>query len=331
MFKMNLENKKVGISGGSGFLGRRIVDELQRKGAEVIAPRSKDYDFTKREDAQRFFEDYNPDVFIHSAALYGGLGINEAMPAKIYDYNMRMMLNIFNSAVDWNSGKPKLEKMVAIGSACGYPSNLGTNMSEEKMWEGPVDKSVRNYGTIKKLMETTGHVYRDQFGLNSINLQLATLYGENDTFNPERSHVPAAFVRKFVEAKQENKPFVEHWGAPDTVREIMYVGDVAEGIVKSIENFDGDPNSNDQSKYTLNLGTGQGITIDELSETVRKIVGYEGEARYTGKSPGQKEKALVVDRMKNVLGWYPPTSLEEGMKKTVDWYIANKEEADKRF
>lgn len=328
---MKLKDKKVAISGGSGFLGRRIVQELENQGAIVIAPRSKDYNFTKLEDAQKFFKDYKPDVFIHSAAFYGGLGINETRPAEIYDYNMRMMLNVFNASVDWDSGKPKLEKMVAIGSACGYPSVLGTDMREELMWNGPVDKSVRNYGMIKKLMETTGHVYRDQFGLNSINLQLATLYGENDTFNPERSHVPAAFVRKFVEAKQSNAPFVEHWGTPDTVREVMYVGDVAEGIVRSIEQFEGVENCNDQSKYTMNLGSGQGITIDELSETIRKTVGYEGEIRYTRKSPGQKEKALVVDRMKNVLGWYPPTSLSEGMKRTVEWYVANKEEADKRF
>jgi len=328
---MDLRNKKIGISGGHGFVGSRIVKELQKKGAYIIAPRSSEFDFRSEKETQNFFKQYSPEIFIHSAALYGGLKINETIPAEIYDYNMRMALNIFKASVNWETGKPRLKKMVAIGSGCGYPGKLGTDMKEEKMWDGPVDKSVRNYGTIKKLMETIGHVYRDQFGLNSINLQLAMLYGEGDTFRPERSHVPAAFVRKFVEAKQNNSPFVEHRGFPDYVREIMYVGDCVEGIVKATEIFEGDPKSSDQSKYTLNIGTGQGITIDELSETVRKIVGYEGEIKYNGTSPGQKEKVLVVDRMKRVLNWYPPTSLEEGMKKTIDWYVTNKEEADKRF
>jgi GDP-L-fucose synthase len=328
---MDLKNKTVAVSGGSGFLGRRIVQELEGKGANVIAPRSKDYDFRDENKTSEFFNTFKPDIFIHSAALYGGLGINESIPAEIYDYNMRMMLNVFKGAIDWSLGKPKIEKMVAIGSACGYPGRLGTNMREELMWEGPVDKSVMNYGTIKKLIETTGSVYRNQFGLNSINLQLATLYGENDTFNPQRSHVPAAFIRKFVEAKQNNASRVEHWGFPDQIREFMYVGDAAQGIVMALEKFDGLEDCNDQSKYTLNIGTGQGITIDELSETIRKIVGYNGEVIYTSKSPGQKEKSLVVERMERVLNWYPPNSLEKGMKKTIEWYLANKESADKRF
>ena len=182
MFKMELKNKKVAISGGSGFLGRRVVEELERKGALIIVPRSREYDFTTERGANDFFDKYEPNVFIHSAAFYGGLGINEKIPADIFDYNMKMALNVFRATIDWNKGVQKIEKMVAIGSACGYPSNLGTNMREDLMWDGPVDKSVRNYGTVKKLMETLGHVYRDQFKLNSINLQLATLYGEGDTF-----------------------------------------------------------------------------------------------------------------------------------------------------
>ncbi len=331
MYKMELKSKKIAISGGSGFLGNRIVKELEKKGAYVITPGSKDYDFRFEADSQTFFKENSPDVFIHSAALYGGLGINESIPAEIFDYNMKMMLNVFKAAIDWDKSIPRIEKMVAIGSACGYPSKLGTNMKEELMWDGAVDKSVRNYGIVKKLMETTGHVYRDQFGLNSINLQLATLYGENDTFNPERSHVPAALIRKFVEAKQENKSFIELWGVPDTVREFMYVGDTAEGIVKAIESFDEVKSCNDQSKYTLNIGTGKGITIDTLATTIKEIVGYKGKLKYNGKSAGQEEKALVVDRMKNELRWFPQTSLRDGLEKTIEWYVENKEKADKRF
>ena len=332
MLKMELKGKVVGISGGSGFLGRRIVQTLADRGARVLTPRSKDYNFTEDGEAERFFKNNSPmNAFIHSAALYGGLGINERMPAEIYDYNMRLMLNLFRASIDPVTKKPRVEKMVGIGSACGYPSRLGADMREEAMWDGPVDKSVRNYGTIKKLMETTGHVYRDQFGLNAINLQLATLYGENDTFNPERSHVPAALIRKFVEAKQEGKSEVELWGVSDTVREFMYVGDCAEGIVRAVEGFDGDSQTNDQSKYTLNIGFGQGITIDELATTIKDLVGYDGKLSYNGKSGGQKAKALVTERMERVLGWKPLTSLRDGLKKTIDWYVANKEEADARI
>jgi GDP-L-fucose synthase len=331
MYKVNLKDKKIAISGGSGFLGKRIVHELEKRGAQVIAPRRKDYDFLSETDSQAFFKENSPEVFIHSAALYGGLGIIQRIPAEIFDYNMRMMLNIFKASIDWDKNTPKLEKMVAIGSACAYPSKLETNMREELMWEGPIDESVRNYGGVKRLMETTGQLYRDQFNLHSINLQLATLYGEGDTFNPDRSHVPAALIRKIVEAKQENKPFAELWGVPDTVRECMYVGDVAKGIVKATEYFEGVESCKDQSKYTLNLGTGKGITIDFLANTIKEIVDYSGDLKYTGESPGQKEKSLVVDRMKTELNWYPENSLKEGMEKTIKWYISNKEEADNRF
>jgi GDP-L-fucose synthase len=330
MYKMELKGKIVGICGGSGFLGKQIVKKLEERGAVVLAPRSNEYDFRKEEDAERFFSDNKMDAFIHSGAIYGGLGINERMPADIYDINMRMALNAFKAAIDSETETPRVEKMIAIGSACGYPSALGTDMREELMWNGPIDKSVRNYGTIKKLMETIGHVYRDQYGLNAINLQLATLYGEEDTFNPERSHVPAALMRKFVEAKDRNESSVELWGVPDTVREFMYVKDCAEGIVRALESFKGDPETDNQSKYTLNLGTGDAVTIDELATTIKELVGFKGELEYNGKSPGQKEKALEVSRMKRVLGWKPPTTLKEGLKKALGWYIPNKDAADAR-
>ena len=293
---MELQGKTIGISGGTGFLGKQIVNTLRQLGATVLTPRSTEYDFTKEEDAERFFAENQMDAFIHSAAIYGGLGINERMPAEIYDINMRMALNIFKATIDKTTNKPRIKKIIAIGSACGYPSSLGTNMREELMWNGPLDKSVRNYGTIKKLMETIGHVYRDQYGLHAINLHLATLYGEGDTFNPDRSHVPAALVKKFVEAKQRGDSSVELWGVPDTIREFMYVKDCAQGICKALEMFNEDPESNDQSKYTLNIGTGAAVTINELATTIKDIVGFEGELKYNGKSPGQKEKALELRR-----------------------------------
>ncbi|MEM3091171.1 MAG: NAD-dependent epimerase/dehydratase family protein [Candidatus Pacearchaeota archaeon] len=330
MIESKLKNKRIVVTGGTGFLGKRIVNLLEEKNAKVIVPRRKNYDLTNLEQTENLYEDFNPDILIHSAALYGGLAINERIPADIYDYNMRMMLNVFRASINYY-GEPKIEKLVTIGSACSYPGSLGRFMIEERMWDGPIDKSVRNYGTIKRLMETTGHVYRDQFGLHSINLQLATLYGEGDTFNPERSHVVAALIRKFVEAKMEKKPYVEIWGSPDSVREFMYVEDCAEGIVRALEIFDGVEEVSDQSKYTLNIGTGQPTTIDYLAKTIKEITEYSGDIIYNGKSSGVREKVLEVSRMKKILLWEPQTSLEEGLKKTIEWYIINKEEADKRF
>ncbi|MFA5953752.1 MAG: NAD-dependent epimerase/dehydratase family protein [Candidatus Pacearchaeota archaeon] len=333
---MNLNSKKIGISGGSGFLGRRIVDELQKKGAEVVAPRSSEYNFTLEKDTERFFVSHNLDMFVHSAALYGGLGINEKMPAHIFNYNMQMLLNIFKHSINYSLGSegkgiPRIEKMISISSACGYPSKWGDNMREEFLWEGELDKSVLNYGMVKKLMETLGHVYRNQHELHSITLPLATLYGENDTFNPFRSHVPAALIRKFVEAEQKKEPFVNLWGTPDSVREFMYVGDAAKGIVLAIEKFDGIDNVGYSSKYTLNIGSGEGITIDYLATTIKDIIGYKGDIIYNGKSPGQKSKALVVERMEKVLNWHPQTSLRDGLEKTINWYVKNKEKADEKF
>ncbi|MAE49321.1 epimerase [Candidatus Pacearchaeota archaeon] len=327
---MDLYHKTVIITGGAGFLGKRIVQELQDQGAKVLIPRKSQVDFTNFDQTKTFINTHPADIIIHSAALYGGLGINERMPAEIYDINTRMLLNLFKASIDEN-GKPKFEKFVTIGSACAYPSILGTNMSEEKMWDGPVDKSVQNYGEVKKAMETLGHVYRNQYGLKSIHLPLATMYGEGDTFNPDRSHVPAAMIRRFVEAVQSNKTEEELWGVPDTVREFMYVGDAAQGIVKAIKEFDGDPNTEDQSKYTLNIGTGKGTTIDELAKTAAQLAGYQGTISYNGRSPGQKEKALNVQRIQKLLNWTTPTSLQDGLQKTITWYQANKEHADQRF
>jgi len=332
---MDLKNKTVAVTGGSGFLGKRIVEKLKQKGAKVIIPRQKDYDFTDLNQNRKFFNENKMDILIHSAAVYGGIAINEKMPADIFDVNTRMLLNIFKAALEFHS-KIGLKKIVLVSSACAYPSSLGTDMREELLWNGPADRSVMNYGVVKRLMETIGHVYRTQYGLHSINLPLATLYGEGDTYNPLRSHAVAALIRKIVEAHKEGKDKVELWGTPDIVREFIYVKDAAEGIVLATEKFEGmknfDEESNDQSKYTLNIGTGNnGINIGALAKLIADIVGCKAEFIYSGKSAGQKEKALDIGRMKKVLNWQPTTTLEKGLKKTISWYIKNKTEADKRF
>jgi GDP-L-fucose synthase len=329
MHKMDFKGKTIIVTGGSGFLGRRIVQELEEKKVKVINPKQIDFDLTNLEDAKKLFSKYPCDMIIHSAALYGGLGINTRIPADIFDYNIRMLLNLFSASIE--NKKPLVEKFVSIGSACAYPDKWGANMKEEFLWEGPLDKSVRNYGTVKKLMETAGHVYRDQYGLHSIHLPLATMYGEHDTFNPDRSHVPAALIRRFVEAKLSESLSIELWGVPDTVREFAYVGDIAEGIVLATEKFEGMPEGGDEtSRYTLNIGTGVGTTIDELARTIADIVGFQGKIKYNGKASGQKAKALNIDRIKNVLGWQPKHSLKEGLEKTINWYMKNKQEADAR-
>jgi GDP-L-fucose synthase len=324
---MELKNKKIAVTGGAGFFGSHIVEEIKNEGGVPFVVRSSVYDLTKMSDVIKFYEDEKPDAIIHAAAVYGGFRIHEKIPATIFDVNMRMLLNLFSGAID-ETGSPKVEKILCIGSGCAYPTLNLEILDETYLWNGPVDPTIRNYGTVKRLMQTIGHVYRDQFNLNSIVIQPATLYGERDTFNPERSHVPSALIRRFVEATEKNQEEVTLFGEPETVREFIYVKDAAKGVVEALKQFERIPQVKDQSEYTLNLGNGIGTSIDVLAKTIAKLVGYTGKISYNHKSAGQKRRTYNVDRMKEILGFTPKTSLEEGLKKTIQWYLSHKNEAD---
>jgi GDP-L-fucose synthase len=313
------KNKRVLITGGAGFLGSHLVDRLKDTGCEFFVPRKKTFDFTHLEAAGECFATYKPQIVIHCAAYYGGIWINQLYPARIYYENLVMGANLMEAARHHD-----IEKFVQIGTACSYPGYLENELSEQDLWKGLPHETVVNYGMTKKIMAIQALAYKKQYGLNSVHLILTNLYGPRDTFHPDRSHVVAALIRKFVEARQSNAPAVEVWGTGRPIREFLYVDDCAEAILLAIEKYD--------DLEPMNIGAGVGTSIRELAETIMQVSGYRGDIRWnTSKPDGQMKKILDVKKMRRVLQWQPPTSLRAGLEKTIEWYVANKEEADRRL
>jgi GDP-L-fucose synthase len=217
-------------------------------------------------------------------------------------------------------------KVVNIGTACSYPGYLEGDLKEDDLWGGPCHASVVNYGLTKKMLAVQGLAYKRQYGLDSIHLILTNLYGPGDSYNPDRSHVVAALVRKWVEADLAAAPSIEVWGTGKPIREFIYVEDCADAIVLAAEKY------NDVN-LPLNIGTGIGTSIKELVETISEVTGYKGKIVWnTDKPDGAIKKVLDVTRMKRELdGWSPPTSLRAGLAKTISWYRANKAQADAKW
>lgn len=313
------KNKSVIVTGGAGFLGSHVVERLLKAGASVFVPRKKDYDFTTLNACQRCMKDARPEIVIHGAAFYGGIWINQLYPGKIYYENLVMGANMMEAA-----RIAGVKKFAAIGTACSYPGYLEGELSEDKLWEGIPHDTVVNYGMTKKMMAVQAIAYKKQYDFNAIHLILTNLYGPRDTFNPDRSHVVAALIRKFVEAGLENAETVEVWGTGKPIREFLYVEDCADGIIRAAETY------NDQQP--LNIGTGVGTSIRELAETIQGVSDFRGKIIWnTSKPDGQMKKILDVGRMKTTINWTPATSLREGLAKTVAWYKSNKKEADARM
>lgn len=306
--------KKILITGGSGFLGRHICQKAEEKGYTVISPRSKEFNLETGVGLYNYMEEESPiDCIIHSAAYYGGIGINTKEPASIFYKNMRMTTNIFELAKDYDASK-----IIPIGSACAYPGNLKGDMKEEDFWSGPLHETVEAYGLTKKTQLIAQKAYYKQYGLQSNHLILTNLYGPYDVFHEYRSHVPPALIKKFLSDKD-----VELWGDGSPIREFLYVEDAAEAIVRSIEL--------PHSLEPLNIGTGIGTSIQELAQFIQTFTKFTGKVHWdTTKPNGTLRKVLNIQKMKNLLQWEPKFSLEEGLKKTIDWYIKNRELADQR-
>lgn len=313
--------KKVTVTGGAGFLGQHVVKRLRSFGAEVFVPRKRDYDLTTLDASLRCVLERPCDVLIHGAAYYGGIGINVSEPGRLYYQNLVMGANLMEAA-----RLAKVAKVVNIGTACSYPGYLEGHLKEEDLWAGPCHASVVNYGLTKKMLAVQGLAYKRQYGLNSIHLILTNLYGPGDSYNPERSHVVAALIRKWVEAEIAKAPSIEVWGTGKPVREFIYVEDCADAIVLAAEKYD-------DAATPLNIGTGIGTSIRELVETINDVTGYQGKIAWNADKPdGAAMKVLDVSRMKAALdGWAPPTDLRSGLAKTIGWYRANKAEADAKW
>jgi len=308
------KDRRVCVTGGAGFLGSYVVENLRQKDAkDIFIPKIEDFDLVQNEDVQRLLAEANPDIIIHLAANVGGIGANRARPAEFFYDNLMMGAQLIHES--WKSG---VEKIVTIGTVCAYPKFTPVPFREETLWDGYHEETNAPYGLAKKMMLVQSQAYRDQYGYNSIFLIPVNLYGPGDNFNLETSHVIPALIRKCVDAQVKNAPSIEVWGDGSPTREFLYVEDAAEGILSAAEHY----NSSDP----INLGSGREISIRDLAELIKELTGYQGELKWdTSKPNGQPRRALNTDKAEEKFGFKAKTPFGEGLQKTVQWYLENRE------
>jgi GDP-L-fucose synthase len=316
-------NKRVIVTGGAGFLGSFVVEKLQQRGAaEIIVPRIEQYNLVENSEIKRLFDQAlgstpgssapssRETIIIHLAALAGGIGANRARPADFFYINLMMGVQLMHAA--WQRG---VEKFVAIGTICAYPKFTPLPFKEENLWDGYPEETNAPYGLAKKMLLVQAQAYREQYGFNAIYLLPVNLYGPRDNFNLETSHVIPALIRKCLEAKARNDRQVILWGDGSPTREFLYVEDCAEGILLAAERYNG--------SEPVNLGSGNEISVKNLANLVARLTGFEGELVWdTSKPNGQPRRALDVSRAEQSFGFKAQVPFEEGLRRTIAWYMA---------
>lgn len=303
------EKRRVAVSGGRGFLGSFVVEKLRERGCEdVFVPRSQVYDLREKEQALRLFDDARPDVFVHLAAVVGGIGANRKNPGRFFYDNATMGLNVIEAA-----RIKGVEKFVCAGTICSYPKLTPVPFREEDFWNGYPEETNAPYGLAKKMLLVQLQAYREQYRLKGIYLTPVNLYGPGDNFDLETSHVIPALIRKCWEAKRARAGKIVAWGTGEATREFLYVEDAAEAIVLAAEKYD--------KPELVNIGSGEEISIRKLVALVRGIVGYEGEVEWDATRPdGQPRRCLDTSRAWREFGWRAKTRLRAGLERTVAWY-----------
>jgi GDP-L-fucose synthase len=313
----NWTNKRVLVTGGSGFLGSVVCRKLNERGAsEVHVPRSRDYDLTQPDQVAKLYADTDPNLVIHLAARVGGIGANMEHPAELYLTNLLMGTYVIEEA-----RRRGVEKTVIIGTICAYPKFTPVPFKEESLWDGYPEETNAPYGIAKKALLVHAQSNRMQYGQNAIYLLPVNLYGPGDKFDPGVSHVIPALIKKFVDAGESGDDHVDVWGSGTATREFLYVEDAAEGIVAGAELYNG--------PEPVNLGSGREISIKDLAELIARLTGFGGELRWDRTKPdGQPRRLLDTSKAEHLFGFTAEVSLEEGLRETIDWYVANREAAE---
>jgi GDP-L-fucose synthase len=307
------KDRRIVVTGGAGFLGGYIIDGLQKRGCKnILVPKIEDYNLINLPDVIRMYDDMKPDIVIHLAAVVGGIGANRQHPGKFFYENLMMGIQLIEQARLRN-----LEKFVAIGTVCSYPKFTPVPFKEDDLWNGYPEETNAPYGLAKKMLLVQSQSYRTEYGFNSIFLVPVNLYGPGDNFNPDSSHVIPALIKKCVDAIDAGDDHIVCWGTGKASREFIYVDDAAEGILLATERYNG--------PQPVNIGAGFEITIKDLVDKIVKLTGFKGQIRWDSSSPdGQPRRRLDVSRAKKLFGFEAQMFFEEGLKRTVDWYLKNR-------
>lgn len=311
MNAMELSDKKILVTGGRGFFGSAVMRALVARGVPVghiATPSSKEADLRIKERCESAVK--GQDVVIHLAAFVGGIGANAEHPGAFFYENALMGIQLMEAA-----RLAGVKKFVTIGTICEYPANPPIPFREETIWDGYPMLVTAPYGLAKKMLLVQGQAYRKEYGFNSIHLLPTNLYGPGDNFDPSNSHVVPALIKKVVDAKKTGAPLVELFGTGKATRDFLYIDDAAQGVTQALEQYEGDA--------PVNLGSGREIAIRELLDLIIGIVGFIGEVRYdTSKPDGQPRRKLDISRAQKEFGFDPAMPFEEGLRKTIDWYIS---------
>ena len=309
MNNLELKNKTVLVTGGNGFLGKKIVENLEALGInDIIIPSSDDFDLRNIENCKKVVSD--ADIVFHLAANTGGIGLNKEKPGEIFYDNLIMGTHLLHE-----SKMANVEKFIALGTICSYPKFSQIPFLEEDIWNGYPEETNAPYGLAKKMLIVQSQAYREQYNFQSIVVVPTNLYGPNDNFDPSSSHVIPALILKFFNAKKNNLNQVEVWGDGSPTRDFLFVDDAAEGIIEAAKNYDGNS--------PLNIGSNEENSIKNLASKISKILDYTGKIVWNTSQPnGQPRRCVSYEKAKQNFGFEPKITLDDGLQKTIDWYIS---------
>ena len=308
---MDVSGATVVVTGGTGFLGRHVAEELERAGAKVEAVGRARYDLRQRAEIERMLAETGPDAVVHLAAVVGGIGANRAHPGRFLYENAIMGLELLDAC-----RVAGVAKTVVAGTVCAYPKHTPVPFREDHLWDGYPEETNAPYGLAKKLLLAQAQAYRAEYGTNVVYLLPVNLYGPGDNFDLETSHVIPAMIRKFAEAERNGAAEVELWGDGSPTREFLYVADAARAFRLALERYDG--------PEPINLGSGQELSIADLAALVAEATGYGGQVVWDPTRPnGQPRRGLDTTRARELLGFEAEVGLREGVARTVSWYAAS--------
>jgi GDP-L-fucose synthase len=303
------KSDRILVTGGAGFLGSFLLEQMKAAGyANLFVPRKRQFDLTRQQDVARLYEQAKPNVVVHLAAEVGGIGANRDNPGRFFFANAVMGIHLIEQARIHG-----VKKFLQTGTICAYPKFTPAPFKESDLWNGYPEETNAPYGIAKKALLVMCQAYRQQYGLNAIYLLPVNLYGPRDNFNPASSHVIPALIRKCVEAADRGDKTITAWGTGSASREFLYVEDCAQGLLAALEKYD--------SPEPMNLGSGREITIKDVTELIARLCGFKGTIEWDHTKPdGQPRRQLDVTRARHEIGFTAATPLEEGLKRTVDWY-----------